>query len=300
MADEALARAARPGPAAVTDHRRVHLRYLVPARDEATERDVDPMRVVGHGRPLVPRGLVPPRRGHPDVPDGPRRGAHRPRRRRHPAAGGARARPVRGHLPARAGRPRRDAAAAARGHVGRRLLPRGVRRGGAGRATAVGSSSGCAPPTRPGCVASCGASGAAAACSSRRTSSPRCAPGRAAALTAYPGRRRARAEPCCRGGAGCSLWTVLLAGVGGAGWAYLAWRVWGTCRALAAEVERAGALVAELEARADELRDLDPPADGGHPAAAQDARGVSASSGPRAAPPASAPTCASGCRRGPA
>ena len=31
---------------AVTDHRRVHLRYLVPSRDEATERDVDPMRVV--------------------------------------------------------------------------------------------------------------------------------------------------------------------------------------------------------------------------------------------------------------
>ena len=32
---------------AIADHRRVHLRYLVPARDEATERDVDPMRVVG-------------------------------------------------------------------------------------------------------------------------------------------------------------------------------------------------------------------------------------------------------------
>ncbi|MGG5257121.1 helix-turn-helix transcriptional regulator [Phycicoccus avicenniae] len=32
---------------AVTDRRRLHLRYLVPARDEATERDVDPMRVVG-------------------------------------------------------------------------------------------------------------------------------------------------------------------------------------------------------------------------------------------------------------
>ncbi|MGB7820548.1 MAG: WYL domain-containing protein, partial [Ornithinibacter sp.] len=32
--------------AAVSAHRRVHLRYLVPARDEATERDVDPMRVV--------------------------------------------------------------------------------------------------------------------------------------------------------------------------------------------------------------------------------------------------------------
>lgn len=31
---------------AVEGHRRVHLRYLVPSRDEATERDVDPMRVV--------------------------------------------------------------------------------------------------------------------------------------------------------------------------------------------------------------------------------------------------------------
>jgi proteasome accessory factor C len=31
---------------AVEAHRRVHLRYLVPSRDESTERDVDPMRVV--------------------------------------------------------------------------------------------------------------------------------------------------------------------------------------------------------------------------------------------------------------
>jgi proteasome accessory factor C len=31
---------------AVAEHRRVHLRYLVPSRDESTERDVDPMRVV--------------------------------------------------------------------------------------------------------------------------------------------------------------------------------------------------------------------------------------------------------------
>jgi len=31
---------------ALTAHRRVHLRYLVPARDESTERDVDPMRVI--------------------------------------------------------------------------------------------------------------------------------------------------------------------------------------------------------------------------------------------------------------
>ncbi|GAA4405184.1 hypothetical protein GCM10023168_18590 [Fodinibacter luteus] len=42
-APELLARARR----AIEDRRRVHLRYLVPARDEATERDVDPMRVVG-------------------------------------------------------------------------------------------------------------------------------------------------------------------------------------------------------------------------------------------------------------
>ena len=32
---------------AIAEHRRIHLRYLVPARDEATDRDVDPMRVVG-------------------------------------------------------------------------------------------------------------------------------------------------------------------------------------------------------------------------------------------------------------
>ncbi|NHA68354.1 helix-turn-helix transcriptional regulator [Phycicoccus flavus] len=40
---ELLARARR----AIAGQRRVHLRYVVPARDEATERDVDPMRVVG-------------------------------------------------------------------------------------------------------------------------------------------------------------------------------------------------------------------------------------------------------------
>ncbi|MBC7559530.1 MAG: WYL domain-containing protein [Dermatophilaceae bacterium] len=31
---------------ALSDRRRVHLRYLVPSRDETTERDVDPMRVI--------------------------------------------------------------------------------------------------------------------------------------------------------------------------------------------------------------------------------------------------------------
>jgi len=39
---ESLALAQR----ALTSHRRVHLRYLVPGRDESTERDVDPMRVI--------------------------------------------------------------------------------------------------------------------------------------------------------------------------------------------------------------------------------------------------------------
>src|SRR5687767_13351992 len=41
---ELLARARQ----AIAGHRRVHLRYLVPARDESTERDVDPMHVVGY------------------------------------------------------------------------------------------------------------------------------------------------------------------------------------------------------------------------------------------------------------
>ncbi len=62
---------------AVEDHRRVHLRYLVPSRDESTERDVDPMRVVNLDVALVPRGLVPPGPGHPPVPDGPDRVAAR-------------------------------------------------------------------------------------------------------------------------------------------------------------------------------------------------------------------------------
>ncbi len=41
-APELLAEARR----AVEERRRLHLRYLVPSRDESTERDVDPMRVV--------------------------------------------------------------------------------------------------------------------------------------------------------------------------------------------------------------------------------------------------------------
>src|SRR4029077_8442791 len=37
---------------AIERQRRIHLRYYVPGRDEATERDVDPMRLLGvEGRP---------------------------------------------------------------------------------------------------------------------------------------------------------------------------------------------------------------------------------------------------------
>ncbi|MBP6996560.1 MAG: WYL domain-containing protein [Phycicoccus sp.] len=44
--DEADARLAL-AEQAVREHRRLHVTYLVPGRDETTERDVDPMRVVG-------------------------------------------------------------------------------------------------------------------------------------------------------------------------------------------------------------------------------------------------------------
>jgi proteasome accessory factor C len=47
LADDASPEVVARARQAVAEHRRVHLRYLVPARDEATERDVDPMRVVG-------------------------------------------------------------------------------------------------------------------------------------------------------------------------------------------------------------------------------------------------------------
>jgi predicted DNA-binding transcriptional regulator YafY len=45
-AQESVLAAARE---ALQRHRRLHLRYLVPSRDEATERDVDPMRVLNAG-----------------------------------------------------------------------------------------------------------------------------------------------------------------------------------------------------------------------------------------------------------
>jgi len=53
------------------------------------------------------------------------------------------------------------------------------------------------------------------------------------------------------------LWVVLLLGSAGfLGWR--AWLVWGKTKGLGREVQRASELVAELESRADELRDVDP------------------------------------------
>ncbi len=54
------------------------------------------------------------------------------------------------------------------------------------------------------------------------------------------------------------FWLVLVLGAAGLlGW--LSWRVWGKVRQLTAELERAGAALAELEARVGELDEVDPP-----------------------------------------
>lgn len=56
LADEDAARWLGVLRSAVTDQRRVHLRYLNPARDELTERDVDPIRVERSGAHWYLRG----------------------------------------------------------------------------------------------------------------------------------------------------------------------------------------------------------------------------------------------------
>jgi predicted DNA-binding transcriptional regulator YafY len=52
--DEEAERRAAQIRSAISAHRRLHLRYYVPARDETTERDVDPIRIhVVEGRPYL-------------------------------------------------------------------------------------------------------------------------------------------------------------------------------------------------------------------------------------------------------
>ncbi len=82
-AQEAMLAAVRD---ALRRHRRLHLRYLVPSRDETTERDVDPMRLVAVAGRWYLEGVVPPGRGRPAVPARPGRRGRGARRRRHPAA----------------------------------------------------------------------------------------------------------------------------------------------------------------------------------------------------------------------
>ena len=108
---------------ALRRHRRLHLRYLVPSRDETTERDVDPMRLLAVAGPLVPRGLVPPGRGRAAVPARPGRRRRGARRRRHAAARGGVPGRGRGPVHAVAGRPRGHPRPRPARALGRRLLP---------------------------------------------------------------------------------------------------------------------------------------------------------------------------------
>ena len=80
--------------------------------------------------------------------------------------------------------------------------------------------------------------------------------GAASALRAYPRRRRGELTVLPWWG-WLLFWVVLvLASVAFLGWR--AWLVWGRTKVLGREVGRASALVAELEARADELREVEP------------------------------------------
>ena len=57
---------------AISERRRLWIRYYSPARDELTEREVDPIRLFAVG-PHVRGGLVPPLRGAPYLPARPGR-----------------------------------------------------------------------------------------------------------------------------------------------------------------------------------------------------------------------------------
>ena len=198
LADGASAELLARARQAIADHRRVHLRYLVPARDESTERDVDPMRVVGlDGRwylegwchraedtrmfrmdrveeltVLDVDGTPPAQARERDLSEG----TFRPAR------------------PTSSSR-----CACSRGDVGRRLLP--VESAGRAGGRTVACSCACCGGHR--------LAAPAGVADGRQRRGPRPARGRRrgrhrpqAALTAYPA--TAGGDPCCRGGAGCS------------------------------------------------------------------------------------------------
>ena len=159
---------------AVADHRRVHLRYLVPGRDETTERDVDPMRVVGMDGGWYLEGWC--HRAEDtrmfrmdrveelivlDVDGTPPAGA----RERDLSEGTFRPAPD-------------DLVVTLRllpGPPGWPTTTRWSRRSTCRQPRVAACSCGCAPPTPRGCAGWCGDSGAGARCSTRRRSSPRCA-----------------------------------------------------------------------------------------------------------------------------
>jgi proteasome accessory factor C len=109
--------------AALDQGRAVHLTYYVAARDESTERDVDPVRLRwADGRWYLEawcRSVTAMRFFRIDRVDGVEILAEASS----PPADLVPARPVRGHLPAGARAPAGHAAAGPAGPVGRRLLP---------------------------------------------------------------------------------------------------------------------------------------------------------------------------------
>lgn len=115
---------------AIAERRRVWLRYYSPARDELTERTVDPIRLFAVGHTYME--VVPPLGGPAHLPARPGR--------RDPAAGRAggaagdrAARPVRGSRTARGGGSRGRDRGGARWPLGRRVLPARQRGGAGGR-----------------------------------------------------------------------------------------------------------------------------------------------------------------------
>ena len=130
--------------AALAGHRRVHLAYWVPSRDEVTQRDVDPMRLVTvdgvgylEGWCHLSESVRTFRLDRVVAAQAPRRTRCAAVRRR--TVGPAR------HLPALRGRPAGRPRARPRGALGARVPALRVGRGAA-RAGGCGSS--CARPTR--------------------------------------------------------------------------------------------------------------------------------------------------------